>query len=675
MAGAPLAGVIQYPPLEIRSMTSAFAGRFDDFSHWRAGLGERLDELSACLADIGFDDRPSCARLAALRERLDADKLIVAFVAEFSRGKSELINAIFFADAGTRVLPAAPGRTTMCPVELAWDPHQPEGLSLLPMGTRLEDVSLTHWRDRRDAWTHLLLDKSEPESLSLALRQVTATRQTTIHEAQALGLWHESNGDHNAATDQVESVEVPVWRHAMINHPHPLLRQGLVVLDTPGLNALGAEPELTLGLLPLAHATVFIVGADTGVTQSDLTIWRDHLGARQGLAFVVLNKIDALRDPLATPEQVDAQIEAQRRSTARILGVPPERVFALSARQGLVARIEGDAQGLSESRLIEFEAALSVGLLPQRRQLLGRLIEDAAQHIHHRAVRHIGEALRQQAEQLLELRGLRGQSSAKLTMLMKRVSGEAMEFEQCHARLTALRAMHARQGELALAQLSYDDLEEEIDLMLAEIQASVLRLGARKAFVALCERLRERLLRVQTQLHDTQDMLGGTFGLLNAQFGFGLALKTGPNMTGFIEEISLIERLYAQYLGLGDVLRLTRPRFTEQLRRMLVERISVVWDGSRNAIEGWNREVASHIDAQLVERRRGFQKRAESLSRVRGAADQLELRIAEIEQQERQLRQQLEQLGAINQSLLRAACDAVDVSASMGSADARRARA
>ena len=51
---------------------------------------------------------PRAAHLASLRERLAAEKLVVAFVAEFSRGKSELINAIFFADTGRRMLPATP---------------------------------------------------------------------------------------------------------------------------------------------------------------------------------------------------------------------------------------------------------------------------------------------------------------------------------------------------------------------------------------------------------------------------------------------------------------------------------------------------------------------------------------------------------------------------------------
>jgi hypothetical protein len=73
-------------------------------------------------------------------------------------------------------------------------------------------------------------------------------------------------------------VEIPRWRHAVINFPHPLLQQGLVILDTPGLNAIGTEPELTLSLLPNAHAVLFILAADTGVTQSDLTVWREHIG-------------------------------------------------------------------------------------------------------------------------------------------------------------------------------------------------------------------------------------------------------------------------------------------------------------------------------------------------------------------------------------------------------------
>ena len=110
----------------------------------------RVDALARALAEHDLLDEADAAALAALRERLASDRLVLAFVAEFSRGKSELINAIFFADAGRRVLPATPGRTTMCPVELRFDAGVPPRLALLPIETRLRGLSLAELRPRED---------------------------------------------------------------------------------------------------------------------------------------------------------------------------------------------------------------------------------------------------------------------------------------------------------------------------------------------------------------------------------------------------------------------------------------------------------------------------------------------------------------------------------------------
>src|SRR6185295_10672737 len=111
------------------------------------------------------------------------------------------------------------------------------------------------------------------------------------------------------------SVDIPCWRHAEINFPHPLLQQGLIILDTPGLNAIGAEPELTLNLLPNAHAVLFLLGADTGVTKTDLDVWKRHLAgddpATNAGRLVILNKIDGLWDELRTTHETDAEIVRQ----------------------------------------------------------------------------------------------------------------------------------------------------------------------------------------------------------------------------------------------------------------------------------------------------------------------------------------------------------------------------
>lgn len=640
-------------------MNSAFSGRFDELNQWRDGVCARLDDLAAFLTEQVAPDSAEQAQLASLRQRLSTDKLVVAFVGEFSRGKSELINAIFFADTGRRVLPATPGRTTMCPVELSHDPSQPITVSLLPIATRLAGSSLAELRRDPQAWTHVPLDVARPEHLSSALLEVMGTQRVSVAEAVALGLWDESNSGHNPSPDESGRIEIPAWRHALINYPHPLLRQGLVVLDTPGLNALGSEPELTLGLLPSAHATVFIVGADTGVTQSDMAIWRDHLGSRQGAAFVVLNKIDALRDPLLTPQQVAAHIESQRTATARLLGVPAQRVFAMSARQALVARVESDDDGQTASGIAEFEAALSAELLPQRKQVLHRLIEDTVSSLQQRAGRRLGDARRQVAEQMLELRGLRGKSSGRLRTIRQRIEQEALEFEHCHSRLVALRGLHSRLLDEALEGLSEENLKAEVHQLLADIKASVLKLGARKAFVAACARLRERLSQASRQAQEIREMLAGTFTHLNAEFGFGLVLMPGPDLSRFADELDAIEQSYTQYLGLGQALRLSQPQFMAQFRRMLLSRLDPVWDGARSDIESWNGAMTTHVEVQLHERRRSFQKRAEALSRIRGASDELELRITDIEQQDAQLQSRIERLAVVAQAVLASASTAV----------------
>jgi Dynamin family len=620
-------------------MASSFASSLDELSQWRLVLGQRLDEYSRFLGEHDVADPAAHESLDTLRRRMAGEKLIVAFVAEFSRGKSELINAIFFSDTGRRVLPATPGRTTMCPVELGFELGEEPALALLPISTRLEGLSLTELRGQPKAWTHLALDVSSPDKLSEALLEVMRTQFVSVDDAKGLGFWDDDHPEDNPPTDDEGRVEVPAWRHAIINYPHPLLKQGLVVLDTPGLNAIGAEPELTLSLLPSAHAMVFILGADTGVTKSDMAIWRDHLGSPSGASFVVLNKIDAMIDPLATAEQVRDQIEQQRQSTARTLETDPERVFPLSARQALASRIEGNARGLAESRLPALEAALGAQLLPQRRDVLQQMVLEATQRMESQVARRLGDRRRQTAEQMLELRGLRGKSSAKTRLMIERVDAETAEFEQCTSRLQAMRMVHSRMLKNALVDLTSDRLREEVNEMQTTMNASLLNLGAKKAFLALCARLRELLEASQVRAGEIHDMLSASFSKLNAEFGFSLAVNKTPDLKRFVQELTLIQRNYVQYLGLTQALRLSQPKFMEQFRRMLVSKLRVVFENASSELELWNKMASAQVDSQLRERRRGFRRRREALERIQAASGDLEQRISELEAQDTQLQQ------------------------------------
>ena len=119
--------------------------QFAAYSAWRSRLAAHVGELQTWLSQNELSDAQSDLRLTQLLERLREDRLNVAFVAEFSRGKSELINAIFFADYGNRMLPSSAGRTTMCPTELMFDGNKLPSIELLPIQTRATNSSVSEY--------------------------------------------------------------------------------------------------------------------------------------------------------------------------------------------------------------------------------------------------------------------------------------------------------------------------------------------------------------------------------------------------------------------------------------------------------------------------------------------------------------------------------------------------
>src|SRR6059058_2925894 len=151
------------------------AARFEAYSDWRRRLSASISGLHEWISQQELGDAQTDLKVQRLLERLHQDKLVVAFVAEFSRGKSELINAIFFADFGQRLLPSSAGRTTMCPTGLLYDPSRPPCIRLLPIETRARDGSISEFKNYADEWVTLGLDLASADKMSEVLSQVSQT--------------------------------------------------------------------------------------------------------------------------------------------------------------------------------------------------------------------------------------------------------------------------------------------------------------------------------------------------------------------------------------------------------------------------------------------------------------------------------------------------------------------
>ncbi len=629
----------------------SLADQFAAYSAWRSRLAAHVGELQNWLGQNELSDAQSDLRLTQLLDRLREDRLNVAFVAEFSRGKSELINAIFFADYGNRMLPSSAGRTTMCPTELLFDGNKLPCIELLPIQTRSSNSSVSEYKRFPDEWTQVPLDTNSPDAMQDALRHVSETTRVTPAEATRLGF---AVGEAQADLYTVGSdglVEVPRWRHAMINFPHPLLKQGLVILDTPGLNAIGAEPELTLSLLPNAHAVLFILAADSGVTQSDMAIWREHICgggvARRG-RMVVLNKIDGQWDELKTQDEIDAEIQRQVEASADILELPVAQVFPVSAQKGLVAKINGDAALLEKSRLPLLEAALSKELIPAKRDIVCDSTEGEFGDVSRRVRGLLDSRMDGLREQLTELTELRGKNKGVVEYMMGKVRAEKDEFESGLQRYYAVRSVFSTLTNNLFGHLGLDVLRQLTHETRATMDEAVFSKTLSDAMANFFTRSREALAKSSGEIGEILAMMEAVYKKFTVEHGLKLGSPTSFSLLRYEKELDRLQAWCNDHLNtMISLMTHDKKNITQKFFEEVAVQVRRAFEHANRDAEVWLRAVMAPMETQVREHQIQLKRRLESIKRIHQATDTLEDRIAELEGVEATLKQQIAALEEI----------------------------
>jgi hypothetical protein len=629
----------------------SLANQFAAYTAWRTRLATYIAELQGWLSRNELSDAQSDLRLTQLLERLREDRLNVAFVAEFSRGKSELINAIFFADYGNRMLPSSAGRTTMCPTELLFDGNKLPCIELLPIQTRASNSSVSEYKRFADEWTTISLDIESPDAMQDALRHVSETQRVTPEEAGRLGF---EVGDGQIDLYVVGDdglVEVPRWRHAMINFPHPLLKQGLVILDTPGLNAIGAEPELTLSLLPNAHAVLFILAADTGVTQSDLAIWREHIcggGMAQRGRMVVMNKIDGQWDELKTTEEIDAEIQRQVESSAAILDLPVGQIFPVSAQKGLVAKINGDQALLEKSRLPLLEAALSEELIPAKRDIVCDSTEGEFGDVSRRVRGLLDSRLRGLREQLTELTELRGKNKGVVEYMMGKVRAEKEEFESGLQRYYAVRSVFSTLTNNLFGHLGLDVLRQLTHQTREAMLEAAFSKTLSDAMGNFFAGSRSALAKSNGEINEILAMMEAVYKKFSIEHGLKLGSPTTFSLLRYEKELDRLQAWCDDHLNtMVSLLTHDKKNITQKFFEEVATQVRRAFEHANRDAEVWLRAIMAPMETQVREHQIQLKRRLESIKRIHQATDTLEDRIAELDGVESNLLQQIEALEEI----------------------------
>jgi len=617
--------------------------KFQEYSEWRNSVLSALERYRACVSVADLADAVSDQHFSHLHARLADDKLSIAFVAEFSRGKSELINAIFFADYGQRILPSSAGRTTMCPTELLYDETFPPSIRLLPIETRAESASTSDFKDQSHVWTVLPLDINSGEGMLEAFKQVSLTKRVPIEEAKRYGLYHEDDPDAALSVDQDGLVEISQWRHAIVNFPHPLLKQGLVIIDTPGLNAIGTEPELTLNLIPNAHAVLFILAADTGVTKSDIDVWRDHIGSGPA-RMVVLNKIDSMWDELRTAEEIEEQIEKQVTSVAQTLNVAHDQIFPISAQKGLVGKVNRDAELLAKSRLPQLETALSEELIPSKQEIVrGQLLAEVDE-LSAAKQALLASRGRNVVEQLVELRSLRGKNQAIIEHMMKRIDLEKKEFDSSLLKLQGTRAVFTRLSTEVFTSLGMDILKEDIRKTREAMEKSKFTSGLRAAVKEFFAQVRNNLVLSGQKTDEITEMMTVMYRKFSTEHGLALSSPMPFSLEKYLAEVELIEGVYHKQFGAAAILTMPQVALMTKFFDSIASRVKQSFLQANRDVEAWLKVVMAPLEAQIWEHRSQLKKRRQSIERIHAATDSLEEKVealealqAEIEAQKRNL--------------------------------------
>lgn len=633
---------------------TGFKQKLQAYEQWKADIVRTIEDFSPWLKKHGMASHDSDMKIRQTLEALSSDRLNIAFVAEFSRGKTELINAIFFADYGKRLLPSTAGRTTMCPTELFYDEDENKAyVRLLPIETRFRDTTLGEYKADPRYWVNIPLELDSAEQMENALKEVVQTKKVSVEEAGRLGLYNEELQPHQSTP--ASKIEIPKWRHALISFPHPLLKSGLSILDTPGLNALGSEPELTLNMLPQAQAVLFVLAADTGVTKTDLEMWQHHIKgfqtSRQRGLVVVLNKIDTLWDELNEHDQIHGSIAGQRDSTAKILGISKESIFPVSAQKALLAKIKHDDALLDRSAVIPLEDYLSRDILGAKQQIVLDTVSTEVGLMVNQTRGVIAARLANVKKQMDELNSLNGKSSEVVKQMMTRTREEQAQYLKHVAEFQRSQRMLAKQGNILRNALDLDKLDKAIQAARQNMSGSWTTAGLKKAMKTLFEDMRESMQVVVDHSEQTRKTIRKIYQKFQREHDFPVIQ---PKMFSVMKYRVDLELLYQE----AEIFRKSsRTTLTEQsfvIKRFFISmgsRARDIFFQARQESDTWLDTVLEPLMHQVKDHKEMMEKQLASLQKINKSKNTLQERIVDLKKQYRQIAAQLTALRNMHKTL------------------------
>jgi len=630
---------------------AAITARLADLQSWRYSLESQVSRIREFLHAHQFLTANVDAALREAGVLIADERVTITFVAEMGRGKSELINGLFFSDLGRRLLPSGPGKSTRCVTELRFSRDARTGLKLLPIETRESPRRLTELLKDESQWRAIFFDADNPDSIARALAALSETKRISVNDAVAWGL-HGSGIAVAVNESNSAMVDVPRWRYAVVNLPHPLLDAGLVIIDTPGFAALSLEPELARERVPNSDALVLVFDIAQGVTKTDLAMCKDYLGntssyreralgtatdeSRQ-MRMVVLNKIDTLEvpaqeSPTETNRELLREIDRRVRDAADMLRVDPIRVIAVSARQGLAGKLANDNDQLVKSRLYQLERNLGANLPPNRQMSLTRDVLTTLSNSLDSAQAVLDSQRFETLEGLNRLNNVREKNEKMMAVVVAQAGARHDRLDSALKEVRAIKTLHAKLAEELAAAVDISAARYEADRTKTTIKGSMLSASTVESVNQYFALVGERLGAMESKIEEIRTLFHAVGEKVASEFLRGkYEVHPFPTQRFHTELQKARVKSDTEFTKTSNLLVRRGSLLAEQFEELVASRVMQIFTIASRESATWMRGLYTSIETPLLEIREQTMQRVASIDMIKNAELDLAERIAELQ--------------------------------------------
>jgi len=288
---------------------------FSSFIRAKKEMLEHITGLLEICKHLELNDKQKM--LDYWQQKIMDNRFVLLVLGDFDRGKSSLINALL----GDKILPAKMIPTT-------------GAINIIKYGD--EPKAVVSFKD----------ENREPEEISFAkFREIVEINLDDEHSEESR-VYFENN---------------PI-RYIEVFYPLELCKNGVEIVDTPGLNDDQGRSEITINYISKADAGIILLSAETFLAKNESKFIDGLIKSGFKNLFFVTNFID-LVDGKDEFEEVEE--DARSRLTPLIADIPL-RIFFLSAEQALKGKITGNDKDMDKSRFRGFERSLESFLVKER---------------------------------------------------------------------------------------------------------------------------------------------------------------------------------------------------------------------------------------------------------------------------------------------------------------------